>query len=201
MYCLLNNGFTYYLFAIAKFNEGFFIYDIFSIIEVACFLFFIKQIIKNKKIAKYLPLIFFTFLGFNIIDYFFLRQPESFNSMASGVEAILIIISCLYYFYEQLREETSTLLIYTTHTFWIVIAFLIFFAGTFFLYIYTENISIDDKAFIKQYIIINSVFYLLKNILFSIAMLMKPEPESPSDFPSEHFVSDWNHTRSFKNVN
>jgi hypothetical protein len=199
VYCILNNGFTYYIFEIAKYKERFRIYDVFGIIELGCFLFFIKQIIKNKRIAKYLPLVFILFLSFNIIEYLFLSKKESFNSIASGIEAILIIILCLNYFYEQLKEA-NTLLIYTTHNFWIVIAFLIFFSGTFFLYIYTEN-TLQDKAFQNQYLIINSAFYLLKSILFSIAMLMKPQSEIEVNFPDESHISDWNHTRSFKNVN
>jgi hypothetical protein len=109
------------------------------------------------------------------------------------------MIFCLNYFYEQLKEA-NTLLIYTTHAFWIIIGFLIYISGTFFLYIYAEN-TLQDKNFQNQYVIINSVFNLLRNILFSIAMLMKPESKSQPDFPNEHFISDWNNTRSFKNVN
>lgn len=109
------------------------------------------------------------------------------------------MLFCLNYFYEQLKEA-NTLLIYTTHDFWIVIGFLIYISGTFFLYIYAEN-TLQDKGFQDQYVIINSVFNLLRNILFSIAMLMKPEPESPPNFPDESHISDWNHARSFKNVN
>jgi hypothetical protein len=169
-------------------------------VEFACFLVFIKQVVKNQKLVKYLPLVFIVFALFNIFDYFFLRKDESFNSIASGVEAFLSIIFCLYYFYEQLKEA-STLLIYETHNFWIIIAFLIFFSGTFFLYIYVEN-TIKDRAFFIQYAIINSGFYLLKSILFSVAMLMKPQSEIQVNFPDDDSpTSDWNHTRSFKNVN
>jgi hypothetical protein len=191
----LNNALSYYLFNVINYEEGFVIYDVFAIVELACFLIYIKQIIQNKKLAKYLPLVFVVFLIFNIIDYFFLRTEESFNSIASGVEAIIIIVFCLYYFYEQLKE-TSTLLIYETHNFWIIIAFLIFFSGTFFLYIYTEN-TIKDKTFLNQYAIINSGFYLLKNILFSVAMLMKPKKKPQFDFPIEGNIADWNSIRSF----
>jgi hypothetical protein len=161
-----------------------------------------NKVITNKKITRYLPLTFIFFFAFNVVDYFFLRKKDSFNSLASGVEAILIIILCLIYFYEQLRDN-STLLIYTTHNFWIIIGFLIFFAGTFFLYIYTENtLEHDGNAFSFQYGIINSVFNILKNILFAIAMFMKPPPKSPLDFPGEEsLISDWNSIRPIKNVN
>ena len=199
MYCILNNGFAYYVFAIAKFKERYFIYEIFTIIELGCFLFYIKQIIKNKKLVKYPQFIFVIFLAFDIIDYFFLRQDKSFNSTTTGIEAVLIITFCLYYFYEQLKEA-NTLLIYTTHDFWIIIGFLIYSSGTFFLYLYAET-TLQDQAFRRQYVIINSVFFLLKNILFSIAMFMKPEPKSEPDFPNDSLMSDWNNIRSFKNVN
>ena len=35
---------------------------------------------------------------------------------------------------------------------------------------------IKSKSFQHQYVVINSVFNILKNILLSIAMLMKPTP-------------------------
>ena len=38
-----------------------------------------------------------------------------------------------------------------------------------------ENM-IANRAFQIQYTVINSVFYILKNILLSVAMLMKPTP-------------------------
>ena len=39
----------------------------------------------------------------------------------------------------------------------------------------TENM-INNKAFFIQYIIINSAFNIIKNILLSVAMLMKATP-------------------------
>jgi hypothetical protein len=45
-------------------------------------------------------------------------------------------------------------------------------AGTFFLYIMAENM-LRDKGFQIQYIIINAAFNILKNLLFSVSMLMK----------------------------
>jgi len=106
----------------------------------------------------------------------------------------------LYYFYEKL-QETNSLLIYTTQDFWIIIAFLIYLSGTFFLYLYAEN-TLQDKQFQIAYATINSSFILLKNVLLSIAMSKKPvTPSSPSNFPHEDIMSDWTNIQSFKNVN
>jgi hypothetical protein len=200
VYGLLNNALSYYLFATDRSKEGYFVYAIFTIIELGCFLFFAKQIIKNKIIAKYLPHVFVIFSCFNLIDYFFIRKDKSLDSTTIGAEVIIIIALCLYYFYEQLRD-VNTLLIYSTHEFWIIIGFLIYLSGNFFLYIYAEN-TLQNKGFQTQYAIINSAFNLLRNILFSVAMFMKPRPPKfEADFPNEGLISDWTNIRSFKNVN
>jgi hypothetical protein len=45
-------------------------------------------------------------------------------------------------------------------------------AGTFFLYIMAENM-LQNRAFQIQYLVINAAFNILKNVLFSVSMLMK----------------------------
>ena len=99
---------------------------------------------------------------------------NSFDSIAVRCRIYLIILLCIYYLIVQLKG-TNNLFVYSTSNFWIIITFLIYLSGTFFLYIMAENM-INDKAFRIQYIIINSVFNIIKNILLSIAMLMKPTP-------------------------
>lgn len=70
---------------------------------------------------------------------------------------------------------------------------MIFLAGTFFLNIYVDSM-ISSKAFEKQYVLINSSFLILKNILLSIAMLMKHDEltNTPTIFPEEKLNADWN---------
>lgn len=50
-----------------------------------------------------------------------------------------------------------------------------------------------DRAFRIQYIIINSSFNILKNILLSVAMLMKPEniKDDRTIFPEDKLKADW----------
>lgn len=116
------------------------------------------------------------------------------------MESVVIIAMCIYYFFDQLKDST-TLLIYSSINFWIVIAFLIYLSGTFFLYIYADSM-INDKAYIQQYIIINSSFTILKGILLGVAMLMKPEKENIKEsnlFPEDGLEADWNANQSLPN--
>jgi hypothetical protein len=60
----------------------------------------------------------------------------------------------------------------------------------------------NDKAFVKQYVIINSGFGILKNILLSIAMLMKPTISNTQDlFPEDRLSTDWNSNQTLHNLN
>lgn len=161
----------------------------FAIAEVVFFFTYFFLIACNKKIKIYLQVIFTFFVLFLIVDNLFLRKKTAFNSISAGIEAILIITLCLYYFYEKLKEPNS-IFIYNNQSFWVTIGFLIFQCGTFFLYIYTENTPYDS-TFIFQYLGINSSFAILKNILFSIAMLKKPEMQTLSVFPKDNLSSDW----------
>jgi len=130
-----------------------------------------------------------------------LPEESSFSSIIAGVESVLIISMCIYYFFDQLKQ-TNTLLIYSSINFWIIIAFLIYLSGTFFLYIYAESM-INNISFKRQYIIINSSFVLLKNILFSVAILMKPDKNNNQPkFPEDNTLNaDWNSNRSLHNLN
>ncbi|HVZ96474.1 MAG TPA: hypothetical protein VG847_06340 [Chitinophagaceae bacterium] len=101
-----------------------------------------------------------------------MTKRNEFDSFSMGLEAIIILILCIYYLVVSIGKSYN-LSIYSTTNFWIIISFLIYLAGTFFLYIMAENMQMD-KHFRVLYIIINAVFNILKNVLLSIAMLMKP---------------------------
>lgn len=97
---------------------------------------------------------------------------------------------CIYYFFDQLKQ-TNNLAIYTSINFWVIIAFLIYLSGTFFLYIYADAM-LSDKVFLKIYLIINSSFYILKNVLLAIAMLMKPNNTTHQhSFPEDRLSAEW----------
>jgi hypothetical protein len=81
---------------------------------------------------------------------------------------------CIYYLVVQIKGSNN-LFVYSTSNFWIIITFFIYLSGSFFLYVMVGTMY-HNRAFQIQYTIINSVFYILKNILLSIAMLMKSTP-------------------------
>lgn len=162
----------------------------FTIIEYSFFCYFI-YLISRKKIKNFAIILWTSFLIFAAIDYFYINENQTFDSFASGIESIIIILLCVYYLFSQVRGSND-LLIYSTFNFWIVVTFLIYFSGTFFLYIMTYSMR-ENVSFQKQYFVINASFNILKNVLLSVAMCMKtkdsfnPTPSTVPDLDDELF--------------
>jgi hypothetical protein len=57
----------------------------------------------------------------------------------------------------------------------------------------------SNKVFLKQYYVINSSFNILKNILLSVAMLMKENKADTTIIPEDKLAADWDNIESFKN--
>ena len=190
IYCIINEALNYYLQSIKSSNVVL-VFSSFTVIEYSFFCYFIFLILPKKLIKKSIPFIWIAFLLFAAIDFFYINKTEKFDSFASGIESIIIILLCIYYLFSQVKIS-SNLLLYSTFNFWVIIAFLIYFSGTFFLYIMTENMW-EDKAFRKLYFVINISFNILKNILLCVAMCMKtndsikPTPSSLPDLGDEDF--------------
>lgn len=102
----------------------------------------------------------------------FLLNILEFDYLINGVSYSLIIVFCLLYLYEQMRS-TETLFIYMQPPFWGVVAFLLFASGTFFVFLY-DQLAAGLKSFDDQYVYIHAIFFTIRNIFFTVAMLINP---------------------------
>lgn len=170
LYCAINEGMTFYLQHIRSMSFRYFIYA-FTLIEYSFFCYFIYLVLTKKIIKKTVSYVWLGFILFSFIDLFYVNEGHGFDSFTSGIESIIIILMCGYYLVSQIRGSNS-LLIYSTFDFWVVITFLIYFSGTFFLYLMTDQMMLNSD-FRQLYFIINIAFNILKNILLSVAMTMR----------------------------
>jgi len=173
VFCIINEALGYYLHGI-HFKNIFIFFALYTVVEFSFFCLFYYYALPSALIKKAILPIWCLFFLLAFGDFFLVNKMNAFDSIAIGVESIFVILLCIYYLVVQLKR-TNNLSVYSTSNFWIIITFLIYLSGTFFLYIMTENM-INDERFRVQYIIINSLFNILKNILLSVAMLMKPAP-------------------------
>jgi len=148
--------------------------SLFTVIEYSLFTLFFYYLSDKIKFKRFVVLLSMLFYGLAIINFFFLGKSKGFDSIPATIEAFLIIVYCIYYFYSQLNKPQVSF-IYSTFHFWIAIGIFIYVAGTFFLFV---QYSILSEKEIRSFWIINLISNILKNILFSISFII---PSKPSD--------------------
>ncbi len=90
------------------------------------------------------------------------------DSVPVGIETILILIFIFFFFYEHFND-TKTEYIYHNYCFWVSVGILIYLGGSFFFYILANDLG---KAERSNYWYLTWIAEIIKNILFSIALIM-----------------------------
>lgn len=158
------------------------LYRLYTVLGYSLIALFFYLNIVSKALKKIIVITFVLFTAYAIYD-FLISPLESFDSIPSAIEATLIIIFAIFYLFEQIKNP-RIFFIYTLDKFWIVASLLIYYTGTFFLFIYAES-YIADPSFNENYSLINNIFLLIKNVVFSIGLFVisKPSGYSSNSYP------------------
>jgi len=167
-----------------------YIYPVFTIFESLFFSIFFYNIVSKsttKRIILLISAIFlFSLIAYYYYTYFIIKQFSVLDSIPIGIETILIFIFSFFYFYEQLNHTTN-LFIYNEASFWGVLAILLYLAASFFIYIFANQISIQE---LNKYWIITNIGVILRNIFFTVAIYIqanesiKKPPKNYNFYPS-----------------
>ena len=142
-------------------------YFAYTLLEYSTFISFFYINIKSK-LAKlviiFISVLFTVFLF--LLD--FLIRFKKLDSISIGAETLILLIVAIYFFYEQFRDLT-TLYIYNHYCFWLAIGVLIYLCGSFFLFIYGDKITENEK---EKFWFFTYIVEIIKNILFAVAMII-----------------------------
>ncbi|HTE25267.1 hypothetical protein [Flavitalea sp.] len=133
----------------------------FTLLEYACFAYIFYMLLSkpvNQKIVIVGSFAFMVMVTVTLMDF----GSKQFDNVNSGTEAILIIVYSILYFSEKLNLENLEP-IFDNPGAYIVIGCLFYLAGNLFLFITSEEQSMNVW-------IINSLFNLIKNVFFLIAI-------------------------------
>lgn len=144
-----------------------FLYSSYTFFEYSLFTWVLYVLLRNlvfKRIIVFVSICFTIF----IILYNLNGKVRRIDSIPIGIETILILIFSFYYLYEQMKD-TEILFIYSRYSFWVVLAMMLYLAGSFFIYIYASQL---DPKEVGKYWIFTNIFSILKNIFFTIAIVL-----------------------------
>ena len=142
---------------------------LFLALEFILICIFYRTVFKNTKIKNILIFAAFFFLIFCI--YNFIQSPKAeFDFIPLVIECFFFTVVILYYFFEAMRENFTTPL-FQLPVFWISVAFLIFFSGNFFVFLFSKSME-NEPGFKNQYQIILCTITIIKNILLCTAVIV-----------------------------
>lgn len=169
---------------LAKHIPPFYLYSFFSILEYTLFAIFLFLSFRQKNFRNILLLLSLLFYSI-VISNLFRNDAEmqNFDSPSASLEAVLIIVYGIFFLYEQLKDP-SVFYIYYLKKFWIILAFLIYFSSTLFLFLYAATFARPEKG---TYWIINNIFDIIKNLLFVVSFTLKDKEQR---YSSENLYDD-----------
>lgn len=129
---------------------------------------------KFRIIIATLSLLFFAFQIF----YFFNASFFKIDTIPIGIETILLFIYILFFFYNYFKKIEDKY-IYNEPCFWFVIGILIYLGSSFFINILANHLSVEE---VNKYSSVTNIAEVIKNILFTIAMIMyarQPKETAP----------------------
>lgn len=145
-------------------KNNLYLFHIYTPIEFSTLsiLFYLTSLRRSSK--SIVVVICAMFITFCIVSAFFLQPLKDFNSISRGVEGILAIGLCTYFFYELfVAEESIDILKFPF--FWLFAGWLIYFAGTFFLFIYANH-SVTNLT----YPLIHSILNIFLNLVYTYVL-------------------------------
>jgi len=91
---------------------------------------------------------------------------DVYDPTPSVISSLIILVYCIIFLYERVKD-ISVPYFYFTATFWVVVALIVYCAGTFFALMYAKSF-IEGKDE-NEYDIIHDSLYLFKNLILIIA--------------------------------
>lgn len=142
---------------------------IYTLIEFMCLTVFYKRFFQTQINAYFFYLIMIGFAIIALIDAFLINSIYKSDTIAFAVEAITMLIFSVLSFYVIMKN-----MLYEKITdepfFWINSAYLIYFSGTLFLFIFLNYILKNKPEYFIQLYFINSLLNLLSYSLISVGL-------------------------------
>lgn len=140
---------------------------IYTVIEFCCLFAFYKRFFDAHTKIKFLKIVIPVFFLIALTDAFVLNSINSSDTLASSIEGVSIIIFSVNAFYLIMKKMLFDNLL-DEPFFWINSAYLIYFSGTLFLFIFLNYIVKNQIENYGKLYIINSILNLVNYTLITI---------------------------------
>ncbi len=172
---LIVDTISYYLQLNKK--DNFLVFNLFLLSEMSFLFYFFFHILKSR--ASKISISVFAAIFFGLWLNAFIKFGDSvYNDGGVTLENIFVIILAILYYFRQIVKPDS-MEFYKQPRFWVVTAYMLYSAGTFFLFLYIDSFHNNEQ---QKYYTMNFLFVFIKILLLCIAMFMKSTPPPSQKF-------------------
>jgi hypothetical protein len=141
---------------------------VYTTLEYIFFSYFLWSSIQNVTFKKIIFFLSICFVAFQV-TYYLVNNTLRLDTIAIGIETILLLVYIIYFFYEYFNNVKFTSII-NHYCFWLSVGILVYLGGTFFFNILAEQHAVQN--FIDDYWYFTYLADTLKNILFIAAIFV-----------------------------
>jgi hypothetical protein len=144
-----------------------------TVFEFTFYIYFVREIIRNRRVKKILLFCLIIYPAVFLVNTLLIQGSVVFHSMTYALGCLLIVLSCVYYFWE-LFQQTDSMNLSRQPAFWISSGLLFYYACTFPFYGTTNLVSALPKVILKNLLLIFVLLNILQYLSFTIAFLCRP---------------------------
>lgn len=159
---------AYYMAAFLE-SPNLFLLHIYTIFNFVMMTLIFRSIIPRKIMY----ILLFAYCGFASINSIWFEHLQTLNVLSRSISAFIIMFYPLVFFLKTLKEMKARHL-ELLPLFWISIGALFYNAGSFFIFLFSKDISPHEELWIT-YFGIHAVFTIFLYIFFAIALWVRPK--------------------------
>ena len=167
--------------SVKYFQTELYSFRVFTVVEYFSLSLISLLVTDSSRIKRKILLFSFFFILSIIIDIS-TNSIDNFDSLPTGVESILILLYCILVLYEQITTGKPLFSFAVMFSF----SMILFFSGTFFLFIMSQN-NFENEEFSVLYDYIVAISKILMTLLISLGLLANRKIETK-------------HHRTFQNI-
>lgn len=146
------------------------LYSVLYIIEFYLFSILFKKLLPDKPSSRVITLLLVLFTVYIMFSLKRLLSAGSYDSYTPAILSLAMILYCILFFNRQLKMAQD-IFIYKTVWFWIVTGLLLYFAGSFIIFLVTNYFMERDNILIRNLWVLLQVFNIGENLIISIGFL------------------------------
>jgi hypothetical protein len=160
-------------------------YFIYTVLEFSTFAFLILKAEESYKFQVATKISWILFLLF-CVSSMIIKGIERMDTYEIALETVIVLLLIIYFFYLRFKQVDEQYLYQNPH-FWLMTGMLVYLGFTYFFNILVNHV---DNEVIKNYYHYSYIGDIIKNVLFTVALLQIPRR-----------ITAEGHTRSFNAPN